>query len=159
MIKSEILIIGAGPTGLGAALRLQENRKTDWLLVDREKEAGGLSCSVKDAHGFTWDMGGHVQFSHYESFDRYMDRALGADGWLHHERESWVWIADRFVPYPFQNNLHRLPPEMRWKCVQGLLTVASQPKGVKLAHFQDWIDKTFGAGLADVFLNPYNFKV
>jgi protoporphyrinogen oxidase len=159
MIKSEFLIIGAGPTGLGAALRLQEHQKSEWLLVDREREAGGLSCSVTDAHGFTWDMGGHVQFSHYESFDRYMDLALGAEGWLHHQRESWVWIANRFVPYPFQNNLHRLPPEMRWRCVQGLLTVAAQPKGAKLAHFQDWIDKTFGSGLADVFLNPYNFKV
>ena len=34
---------------------------------------------------------------------------LGTDGWLYHDRESWVWIAGRFVPYPFQLNLHRLP--------------------------------------------------
>ena len=155
----EFLIIGAGPTGIGAALRLCELGSTDWLVVDREREAGGLSCSVTDDNGFTWDMGGHVQFSHYESFDKYMDLALGADGWLHHQRESWVWMADRFVPYPFQNNLHRLPPELRWKCIQGLLAVYAQPKGAKPAHFQDWIDLTFGPGLADVFLNPYNFKV
>src|SRR6266545_2590927 len=105
MKTTQILILGAGPTGLGSALRLQEEGNSDWMLYDREHTPGGLASSVTDEHGFTWDMGGHVQFSHYESFDRYMDLALGADGWLNHQRESWVWIADRFVPYPFQNNL------------------------------------------------------
>jgi protoporphyrinogen oxidase len=154
------LIIGAGPTGLGAAHRLQEFGVRDWLLIDRATEAGGLAGSLTDAHGFTWDLGGHVQFSHYESFDRYMDRALGPDGWLHHQRESWIRIADRFVPYPFQNNLHRLPPKLRWKCVKGLLDVAAAPRAATPpAHFQEWIDRTFGTGIAALFLNPYNFKV
>ena len=27
------------------------------------------------------------------------------------------------------------------------------------SHFREWIDVTFGAGIADVFLVPYNFKV
>jgi hypothetical protein len=57
-------------------------------------------------------MGGHVPFTHYRSFDRHMDKALGEDGWFHQQRESWVWIADRFVPYSFWNHLHRLPQEM-----------------------------------------------
>jgi hypothetical protein len=52
-----------------------------------------LASSFTDIKGFTWDIGGHVQFSHYEDFDRVMDLAL-PDGWLHHQRESWVWIAD-----------------------------------------------------------------
>ncbi len=162
MRKVNCLIVGSGPTGIGAAHRLQEHGHRDWLMIDRASEAGGLACSVMDEHGFTWDMGGHVQFSHYESFDRYMDQALGAEGWLHHERESWVWISDRFVPYPFQNNLHRLPPEQRWKCVSGLLEV-SQKKSLSEAarprHFEEWILRTFGAGLAEVFLFPYNYKV
>jgi protoporphyrinogen oxidase len=156
------LIVGGGPTGIGAAFRLREQGVRDWLLLEREDEAGGLASSVIDEHGFTWDLGGHVQFSHYESFDRYMDQALGADGWHHHQRESWVWISNRFVPYPFQNNLHRLPPEQRWKCVNGLMEV-TQKKSIaetdKPAHFEDWILKTFGPGIAEVFLLPYNFKV
>ena len=55
-----IVILGAGPTGLGAAWRLQQLGHEDWELWEAEPVAGGLSRSVTDAEGFTWDMGGHV---------------------------------------------------------------------------------------------------
>ena len=106
--RTGTLIVGAGPTGLGAAWRLDQLGHRDWLLFEAEPEAGGLAASVVDEHGFTWDLGGHVQFSHYEHFDGLMDDLLGPDGWLYHERASWVWTRGAFVPYPFQLNLHRL---------------------------------------------------
>ncbi|KPK97172.1 MAG: hypothetical protein AMJ95_10525 [Omnitrophica WOR_2 bacterium SM23_72] len=152
-----IIIIGAGPCGLGAAKRLVENGISDWQLLESKGVAGGLAASFIDDMGFTWDVGGHVQFSHYEYFDRAMEEFLGPDGWLHHERESWVWIKDRFVPYPFQNNIHRLPPEDLKKCLEGLKNVAAS-KNSKPANFLEWIRATFGAGIAEIFLEPYNFK-
>lgn len=162
-LRTEFLILGAGPTGLGAACRLQEKGQ-DWHLLEATPIFGGLASSWVDAEGFTWDIGGHVQFSHYETFDRYMDQALGADGWLTHERESWVWVRNRFVPYPFQNNLHRLDPEERWRCVQGLWEAARRQldrseEGSVLTHFGDWIAATFGDGIAEIFMVPYNRKV
>ena len=95
------LIIGAGPTGLGAAWRLEQRGVQDWLVLEGGHVAGGLAQSIVDDHGFTWDLGGHVQFSHYEMFDELMDDLLGRDGWLYHERESWVWVCGGFVRYPF----------------------------------------------------------
>ena len=112
MSDTDYLVIGAGPTGLGAAGRLQE-KGLDWRLLEAEPRFGGLAATFVDPQGFTWDQGGHVQFSHYATFDRYMDLALGADGWLSHQRESWCWVRRRWVPYPFQNNLHRLDPADR----------------------------------------------
>lgn len=153
------LILGAGPTGLGAALRLLELGETDVLLIEAETEAGGLSASVVDGRGFTWDLGGHVQFSHYQAFDRYMELALGREGWIDHQRESWVWMRERFVPYPFQYNLHRLPGPEMWSCVQGLLAAADGASDERPADFEQWILRTFGQGIADIFLLPYNFKV
>jgi protoporphyrinogen oxidase len=158
-IKRQFVILGAGPTGLGAALRLQELGESDFLVVDQAPIAGGLASSFVDDAGFTWDLGGHVQFSHYRKFDEYMDLALGVDGWLHHQRESWVWMLDRFVPYPFQFNLHRLPNAVRWECMRGLLDASRAAANGRPAHFRDWILATFGQGIADVFLLPYNFKV
>lgn len=155
---ARVLILGAGPTGLGVAHRLEELGEHDWTIVEAEPGPGGLAASVVDGRGFTWDLGGHVQFSHYETFDDYMDRALGADGWLRHQRESWIWIRGRFVPYPFQYNLHRLPAEERWECVRGLLHVARSPSP-RVDTFADWVLATFGAGVARVFLRPYNLKV
>src|SRR5688572_23767608 len=131
-----IVIIGAGPTGLGAAHRLHELGHNDWTLIEQSQEAGGLASSVTDEKGFTWDLGGHVQFSHYGYFDCLMDSLLGKDGWLHHERESWVWIRDRFVPYPFQMNIRRLPAEDMKECVAGLVRLYKQgSNGRKPANF------------------------
>src|SRR5262249_4084200 len=116
---------------------------------------------VIDEHGFTWDLGGHVQFSHYGYFDDLMDELLGVDGWLYHERESWVWIRDRFVPYPFQLNLHRLPDYETEICVRGLEEAAeSASRTDDLAvNFGEWIDRTVGTGIAGLFMRPYNAKV
>ncbi|MBP7828544.1 MAG: FAD-dependent oxidoreductase [Kiritimatiellae bacterium] len=166
--QSDILILGGGPTGLGASLRLEE-KGLDWRLLEAEPRFGGLASSWVDEQGFTWDLGGHVQFSHYETFDRYMDLALGPDGWYSHERESWVWMQNRFIPYPFQNNLHRLDPADREACVEGLRKAAREERsgfGVQdsgfrppPSSFRDWILTTFGEGIARLFLLPYNFKV
>ena len=137
---TDILVIGAGPTGLGAAWKLDELGHEDWCLCEAQPSAGGLASSVIDEHGFTWDLGGHIQFSHYQYFDDLMDELLGKDGWLYHDRESWVWIRDRFVPYPFQLNLHRLPPDECWQCVRGLLPLNHNGHRPPPTNFGEWID-------------------
>lgn len=154
-MNTDLLILGAGPTGIGAALRAEE-LGMDWRLLEAGPEPGGLAASFVDDKGFTWDLGGHVQFSHYESFDRYMNLALGEEGWLTHERESWVRFRDRWVPYPFQYNLHRLVPENRHECLEGLKNAG---RGELPGNFGEWIDRTFGEGIARLFMRPYNFKV
>ncbi len=158
MKNIEFLIIGAGPTGLGAARRLHELGVSNWRVLEAAVEPGGLATSFVDHHGFTWDIGGHVQFSHYDYFDTAMIEFLGADGWLHHQRESWVWMRDRFIPYPIQNNIRRLPPEDLNACLQGLVEITRSPRP-KPENFGEWIDATFGPGLMSVFMRPYNFKV
>ena len=156
--STKYLIIGAGPAGLGAGWRLRELGEHDYLLIESNEWVGGLASSFVDPQGFTWDIGGHVQFSHYKYFDDVMDRALGVEGWLHHQRESWVWMKERFVPYPFQNNIRYLPAESQWRCLKGIIDITREPRP-KPAHFKDWIHSIFGEGIAAEFMLPYNFKV
>ncbi|HEY2472518.1 MAG TPA: FAD-dependent oxidoreductase [Terracidiphilus sp.] len=152
-----VIILGGGPTGLGAAHRLTEIGETDFRVFDQNPHAGGLASSFLDEQGFTWDIGGHVQFSHYRYFDDLMDELLRED-WLHHQRESWVWMRDRFIPYPLQNNIHMLPREDFEQCVRGLIGSLKQGN-VPVKNFREWLVASFGTGLADIFLLPYNFKV
>ncbi len=152
-----VVILGAGPTGLGAATRLAELGVADFRVIERSDRPGGLASSWVDEHGFTWDVGGHVQFSHYAYYDDLCDRALG-DAWLQHERESWIWIKGRFVPYPFQNNIHRLDPPDCDAAFEGLER-AAQERGTPPDNFRDWITATFGDELAELFFFPYNRKV
>lgn len=134
----------------------------DWTLVDSAPHSGGLAGSVVDPQGFTWDLGGHVIFSHYAYFSRLLDALLPPSEWNQLEREAWVWMRDRFVPYPFQQNIHRLPEEDVTKCVNGILDM-ERAKGAagasKPAHFGDWLQQSFGAGLCEIFMTPYNRKV
>ena len=157
MESPRILILGAGCTGLGAAYRLHELGHYNFLVLEANSYPGGLSASFVDEKGFTWDLGGHVQFSHYDYFDDLMERALPG-AWLQHVRQSYIWIRGKFVPYPFQNNLRHLPPHDLSACIKGL--VHAQQKGHQPpANFHDWILESFGQGIADTFLLPYNFKV
>jgi len=148
------VIIGAGPTGLGAAHRLLELGERDFVILERDGHAGGLAASFRDSTGFTWDIGGHVVFSRYEYFNSLLDSLLGDDR-LEHQRIARVRMADTWVPYPFQNNIRHLPRELVWECVHGLL----QERSPQLANFREWIDYVFGAGIARLFMRPYNFKV
>lgn len=157
--EARILIVGAGPTGISAAWRLCEHGHRNWRLIEATGEAGGLASSVKDGAGFTWDLGGHVLFSHWKYFDNLMREALG-DAWVEHEREAWVRMRDRWIPYPFQNNVWRLPPNDLAACLEGLVEI--QKNGAhapRPANFSEWLQRSFGRGLCEVFMYPYNFKV
>jgi protoporphyrinogen oxidase len=160
MQRVKYLIIGTGPAGLGAAYRLNELGENDFLGVDKENYPGGLATSFLDDAGFTWDIGGHVQFSHYQYFDRVMDEALGSYGWNYHERASYVWLCNRFVPYPFQLNIGLLPEKELWSSFRGLIHEAlPERKGEAPQNFREWILQSFGSGIANVFMLPYNEKV
>ncbi len=155
-----ILIIGAGPTGLGAAYRLQELGHDDFAVLESAPHAGGLAASYVDDAGFTWDVGGHVMFSHYEYYDKLFEEMMG-DQFTLNDRESWVRMMDRWVPYPFQNNVRHLPKEATYECLQGLIhaQLVRKKDPLDAENFGEFIDLVFGEGIAKHFMRPYNFKV
>jgi protoporphyrinogen oxidase len=160
----DVLVVGSGPTGLGAASRLHQNDVDNWLLLDQSPEAGGLACTDTTREGFLFDMGGHVIFSHYAYFDDLIDAALGAgtDAWNTLERVSYVWIKQRWVAYPFQNNIAALDNDDKIACLSGMIDAVVEGKlgaHSKPANFDQWILRTMGKGIADIFMRPYNFKV
>lgn len=112
MQKVDILIVGAGPTGLGAASRLKQHKHEDWLLIDAFSEAGGLAMTDVTPEGFLFDMGGHVIFSHYDYFDQILDAAVGTgpEHWAVHERVSYVWcVLCRILHNPHQMDVINVP--------------------------------------------------
>jgi len=152
-----IVIIGAGPTGLGAAYRLRELGHEDFLVLEASRHAGGLASSETTRRGFTYDIGGHVLFSHFRYFDELFDRMLG-DNYQQLVREAWIWMLGRFLPYPFQNNVKDLPREAVLECVLGVLRAQRSPRE-RYANFEELILGVFGEGIAKYFMLPYNFKV
>ena len=151
-----IVIIGAGPTGLGAGYRLRELGHDDWVILEANDYVGGLATSFTDEAGFTYDIGGHVMFSHYQYYDELVEKLMGGD-FTELQREAWVWMEDRFLPYPFQNNIRALDRQTVFDCVAGL--IEAQRAEHSPTNFREWVDAVFGAGIAKHFMLPYNFKV
>lgn len=153
----KIVILGAGPTGLGAAYQLSKLDYKNWQIYEKNGYIGGLSASFRDEKGFTWDVGGHVIFSGNDRFNRLVDDLLGNEI-LAFLRESWIWFRDSFVRYPFQNNFHLYPDKgIVLECASGLLDNLNKKGPYK--NFEEWIYSFFGKGIARYFMIPYNKKV
>lgn len=151
----KVLIIGAGPCGLGAAWRLADEGCEDWLVLEQNGYAGGLGASFVDEAGFTWDVGGHVLFSHYGPFDRAIDEVMAGE-MLHHQRRAYIRFKERWVPYPFQYNVHRLPVD---DCVECLAELAKVPPKPDRSNFLAWNRSVMGKGITEIFMEPYNLRV
>ena len=153
-----IVILGAGPTGLGAAYRLRERGEDRFEIFERSGQVGGLATSFTDPKGWTWDVSGHIIFSGYKYFNDFLAKVLGDQiRWI--DRESWIKFEDRYVRYPFQNHLSSLPERAMLECLIGLVESQTIDKDRAFRNFEEWVLAKFGAGVAKHFMNPYNFKV
>lgn len=153
----KVVILGAGPTGLGAATVFQQ-AGVEWTLLEKNARPGGLAASF-ESEGFTWDIGGHVLFSHYECFDRMLDEALPGDNWFRHQRRAYIRIRDAWVPYPFQYNIRYLSGSEQRRCLEGVQEAAAAAARPSPRTFEEWIYSSMGRGLAELFMIPYNRKV
>lgn len=86
--RRKIVVLGAGPTAMGALYRLNELAKEgtidedrlDVVVLEKENQPGGLARSVTDPSGFSWDLGVHITgASKYPYFIRAIDDAI--DDW------------------------------------------------------------------------------
>lgn len=153
--SDKVLVLGAGPCGLGASSEMQTSGYDKWNLIEAADSPGGLASSLTTDEGFTFDIGGHVLFSHYREFDEMCDRVCPE--WLTHGRNAYIYMRDRFIPYPLQKNFGFLPPEEVEACLAGLQAVTGS--GRTPENFEEWLRFSFGDGLYESFMGPYNYKV
>lgn len=102
-----MVVLGAGPTGLSAALTLGANA----TLVEREATVGGCCRSIQ-VGGFTFDTAGHVMFSNDE-YVQDLYRLLLGDNVHWQEPDSWIFSKGVHTRYPFQGGLYGLPSTVK----------------------------------------------
>ncbi|MGH8487982.1 MAG: protoporphyrinogen/coproporphyrinogen oxidase [Gammaproteobacteria bacterium] len=164
----DIVILGAGPCGLGAAWAVEQQRRggkgVSYLLVDASPVIGGSAASVTTPEGFVFDYGGHILYLHeeYTEFIALLDELVGR--WHESKPVRGVWIDNRLIPYPVQRNIHRLPPRKFLSALKGLGLVSfARRLGVNRRHRADNLDQhlhaRFGGGLTRHVLGPINQKM
>ena len=156
MAKKRIIILGAGLAGLSAAWHLQR-KGYDCRVFEKEAEVGGL-CRSRRINGFVFDYSGHLlHFKHKYTLDLIKD--LLGKNFMRHKRSAWVYSFDKLSRYPFQANLYGLPKPVVKDCLLEFIKVHRNGSKTKTnTSFRHWIDETFGRGIANHFMIPYNTK-
>ena len=145
---------GAGPTGLGAAWRLDEiDNGLDWVVLEHLHGPGGMA-RTEASDGYLWDIGGHVLFPHYRYFDDLLDQLVDEWELVMPVRGAWMW--DRFVPYPVQSNIGRFPAPVRERILDDLEASADARE---CTSFEDFLRAQFGDCLYREFFEPLNLKM
>ncbi len=155
-IMGNIVILGAGLTGLSAAYHLEKKGYNNFEIFEKEKTPGGLCRSIYQ-DGFTFDFTGHLLHTSDPYFRELIDSIVGFDQFNSIRRRAFVYSQDRYTPYPFQINLHGLPTKTITDCIVGFVgrnTSIKQPKS-----FTQWVLKHFGPGFARHFFFPYQKKI
>jgi protoporphyrinogen oxidase len=148
-----IVILGAGLSGLSAAFHLKAKK---YLIFEKETEVGGLCRSVVH-DGYTFDHTGHLlHLSH--PYTQKLLKELLPDRLIRHQRRAAIYLKGSYIPFPFQANLWALPKDLTREClIEFIRAHSGKAKGGD--DFLSWIYQTFGSGIAEHFMIPYNEKL
>ncbi len=156
---TKTLIIGGGITGLSAGI-------SSGLPVFEASEVPGGICSSyyvrlgsdqrlpnlpNDGEAYHFELGGgHWIFGGDPAVVHFI-KSLTPVG--SYDRRSSVYFCNQnlYVPYPIQNHLRFLSPEI----VERSLTEMATPQGA-FSTMQEWLEESFGKTLSEIFFNPFH---
>lgn len=154
----EYLILGAGPAGLAAALRLTQNGLRNIGIVDRNGVIGGLS-RTETKGGVRFDIGPHRFFSKSREINQVWHDTLGED-FVPVDRLTRIYYKNKFFNYPIKafDALSKLGP---LESVAAFLSFieANRRRRSDPGNFEDWITWKFGTKLYETFFKTYTEKV
>lgn len=153
-------ILGGGLTGLTLAY-LMKRKGLDFDVLEKEEECGGLMRTLRN-RGFTFDYGGsHIIFSRNEEILKFMLGLLGENK-VKRRRNTKVLYKEHYVKYPFENGLADLPKEENFECLYRFIqNLIRKERGdvERPRNLGEWCFYTFGKGIAEKYLIPYNEKI
>jgi len=152
---TDMLIIGAGPTGLSAAYHY----KGDYVIVEKEDRVGGLCRSISD-RGFLFDYAGHIFFTSDPYVSDVLTPMLLAENIHWQYREAWVYSRGVYTRYPFQASTYGLPVEVVKECILGAVEAQRNYRSdVRPRNFAEFMLAQWGPGICKHFMAPYNRKI
>jgi protoporphyrinogen oxidase len=152
-----VVIIGAGPAGLTAALELARIG-THVLVLEAGPRVGGLAQTVEH-NGFRFDIGGHRFFSKIPAVTSLWRSVLGPD-FIRRPRLSRIYYNGAFFDYPLKplNALRGLGLLRSIGIVTSYVMAQARPIYPEVS-FEDWVINRFGRRLYTTFFKTYTEKV
>ncbi|MDR3674809.1 MAG: FAD-dependent oxidoreductase, partial [Acidobacteriota bacterium] len=95
--SKRVVVIGAGPAGLTAALELSRHG-VPAVVLESDTLVGGLARTV-NYKGYLFDIGGHRFFTKWDEVNQIWEEVLG-EKFLLRPRLSRIYYRNKFFSYP-----------------------------------------------------------
>lgn len=156
-LQTDVVIIGAGPTGLTAAYQLAKaGQKT--IVFEKGARVGGIA-RTEDYKGYGVDIGGHRFYTKVSEVEALWHEVL-ADDFLHRTRLSRIYYNRKFFYYPirFFDALWKLGLVESVRVGLSYIWARVQPYP-KEDNLEEWVSNRFGKRLFQIFFKTYTEKV
>ncbi len=154
MSKVDTIILGAGLTGLSAALSVG----SDYLVLEQASRPGGLARTERIGR-YLFDYTGHWLHLTHERTRAWVTELLG-DNLVRIRRNSKIYTQQTYTEYPFQSNLADLPKDITFECLWGAIQAhAKRDSQPEPQNFEEFSRTLFGDGITDRFMLSYNRKL
>lgn len=152
----KVIILGAGLSGITTAYFLQSNKDVEEItLLEKESVPGGLCRSIKK-DGYIYDIGPHILFSKDKEMLELMLGVLD-DGRNDLVRSNQILYKGKRIQYPFENDLSKLPEAELQYCINAFNN--NPYEEYDASNMIQFFLKTFGEGITNTYLRPYNEKI
>lgn len=153
------LILGGGPAGLTFANKLKEKGENDFLLLEKENEAGGLCRSV-NVDGSPFDIGGgHFLDVRRPNVNEFLFKFMPENEWNLYERDSKIKVNDNLVNHPIEANIWQMKLEDQVEYLKSIAVAGCNLGNEMPLKFTDWIYWKLGNKIAEDYMIPYNQKM
>lgn len=158
----KLLIIGAGPAGLGCAYELavrNRSKKIKIIIIDKNKEIGGLSRTVH-YKGFYFDIGPHRFYTKNKEILSLWKKTLEKE-FIEIKRLTRILYKNKlfFYPIKIKEVLFKLGILESFQIILSFFSAKLFLKKLKPKTFEEWIIKNFGKKLYQIFFKTYTEKV
>ncbi len=154
-VGDPVVILGGGLTGISTAAHL----RAPWLLFEREERLGG-HARTDERDGYRFDKTGHWLHLRDPGIKKLVDELLPGQ-MVPIARRARIFSHGVLTRYPYQANLHGLPPEVIKECLLGVVEAKlGTAEAADLPdNFEEYCLRHFGAGISKHFMIPYNEKI
>ena len=153
---SEVLVLGAGMAGLGAAHRLRAEG-VDAKVYEKLPYSGGHAASFHHEGGYVFDDGPHISFTKDERVQSLFAEAVGGEYETLHARVNNYWKG-YWIKHPAQVNLHGLPEDLLVRILADFVRAHDKEEGARPENYAQWLVASFGRTFAETFPMVYGLK-